>query len=240
MKKLLLLFILFSLPAWATWGTPLQVLSTTGTCGSGTTVVCATPSFTSVANRSAIYITIAHGNGVYPSAVAGNCVAGWVHDASSRGTDGVNSLDGWHCLVTTGGTQTVTATIATGAGRGSYYVESTPSLTPTADISGFQTNASSASQLGISITPSANDFVVQVISGNVVTAITGGGYSTANSSIGTGLGNSNQQGAWLINSTATAQPTWTQASGPGNVNAVSIQEPLPASSSVRRRKGTVF
>jgi len=238
MKRLLILFLFFCSPAWATFTVVHQEkCNTSGACASGNTA----GSFSIATTGTAITITsTGSGNLVFISAVNTGGAADYITAASGGGSwtcpstlqvrnSSIGSISGCYNYAITNGTTSVTLT--SGVTSGYYLIVWEVSFTAssvTLDVLGTNgSNTASSSPSGQALTlTGSNDIIFQIIRDSYTMSAISSPYSNF-------LATASTAGyAASLNTTSGTAPTWTAAGSQTSViAAVAIEEVVPTCAS---------
>lgn len=237
MKKLLLAFLLWASPSWATM-TLVQHVVTSGCSG----VTCTlTPASTGTGHVLLVGL-VAAGPSRTISSLSAACGA-WAHGPSQAGSDTTGaSSDIQYCLSSTSGVTSITVTMA-GGGINPWIVElveySFTGVSVAIDTTNNIDNTVNTNRGGVDLTAltGSNDLLYQVIALVQSTAVTAiSGSYTSVTDLGTRYGF-----ASAVNVSNGAAPNWTFAGNSRSAgSAIAIKETSSVSSFVKRHNGGIF
>ena len=239
MKRLLLILLLFSTPAWATWALVQQANSSTN-CSSSTTTNCGINVTATGAGHLLVFMAFGASTTLTtPTTTGGTCGgAGWA-TGIRQGGSGIQTAVFW-CLSSTSGITNVTSTLTTsGAGRTAWFYEfsyTASSITLDGTSTGG-TFTSTATPLGVALTlTGTNDVVVQSQYQTSATnsTITSTGTCNGNWVRTSGVNVATLSTAYCINKVDGTAPTWTiQTAQSGVVTGTAWQEVTAAATATQ-------
>ena len=244
--RLILVLLLVSSPAWATW--TLVQDKVTGSC-SGASAIC-TVTLTSTGSGHLITAEAMYpgAGGSITSASCGgtltHCPSCFVEEATS-----LISEDGAYILSSSSGTTSCTITLTSNPGGGwkaefqewSFTASSISLDTGATPTNNRDQTTTSTSIVGPSLTLSANNHVIIEMNNaaNTSNSISGGCAGGSGYTLGAGVTSSKSM-AYCYNSTDATAPTWAQASaGRAALGAMAFSE-SSGGAAVTRHASRVF